>query len=136
MGKYLTRDQILNADDMAYEDVEVPEWGGTVRVKTMSAAEKDAFEGSLTEIRQVGNSIVQRPNLHNVRAKLLARCMVDEVGALLFSENDILDLGRKSAAAMDRVLAVAKRRNAMSEQDLKELSEQLKNAQPAASPTD
>ena len=32
----LTRDEILAADDIKTEDVEVPEWGGDVRVSVMS----------------------------------------------------------------------------------------------------
>ena len=30
---YLTRDDILQAVDLKYEDVQVPEWGGVVRVR-------------------------------------------------------------------------------------------------------
>lgn len=35
-AKYLTADAILAAPDVAEEDVEVPEWGGSVRVKGLS----------------------------------------------------------------------------------------------------
>lgn len=134
MSNYLGKDQILQANDEAFEDVPVPEWGGVVRVKRLSAAEKDAFEASLTTIEQKGGSVVQRPNMVNVRAKLAVRCIVDESGKPIFSDADISELGRKSGAALDRVVAAAKRLNRMTEADLQELVQGLKNDQPAASP--
>jgi len=136
MSKYLSKNQIISAIDDRYEDVEVPEWGGTVRVKAMSGVEKDAFEASVTTIRRNGNKVEQRPNLENVRAKLLAHCIVDESGALIFDDDDIAALGSKSSAALDRVVDVAKRLNRMTNGAIQELSETLKNGQPAAGPTD
>jgi hypothetical protein len=135
MTTYLTKAQILAADDSAFEDVPVPEWGGTVRVRRLSAAEKDAFEASLTTIQQKGGAVVQKPNMVNVRAKLAVRCIVDESGERIFDEGEIADLGRKSGAALDRVIAAAKRLNRMSEADLAEMVQDLKNDPPAASPT-
>ena len=38
--KFLTRDDILAADDMAYQNVSVPEWGGSVRVRTLCGADR------------------------------------------------------------------------------------------------
>lgn len=135
MGKYLGKSEIMAANDAAYEDVPVPEWGGTVRIKRMSAAEKDAFEASLTIIQQTGNKVIQRPNLTNVRAKLAASCIVDESGAKIFDDGDIVDLGRKSGAALDRVVEAAKRLNRMTNTDLAAMTESLKNDPPVASPT-
>lgn len=135
MPKYLTKEQVLNADDAAYEDVRVPEWGGMLRVRRLSGAEKDAFEASIVEVRQQNGQIVERTNMVNLRAKLAVRCIVDENGQLVFSEGDIVDLGRKSASALDRVVAAAKRLNKMTDADLQEMVQGLKNDQPAALPT-
>jgi hypothetical protein len=130
---YLNKSQILNAADMGFEDVEVPEWGGTVRVKVMNGAERDAFEASMITLRGSGKATM---NLINMRAKLAARCLVDDNGALIFGDEDIAVLGRKSASALDRVVAVAKRLNRMDDNDLREMADGLKNAQPAALPID
>lgn len=135
--KYLTKAEILGADDIITEDVHTPEWqGGWVRVKRLTGAEKDDFEASLTTIKQQGDRIIQKPNFVNVRAKLAALCMVDENHVRLFDDSEVLELGRKSAAALDRVVVVAKRLNRMSNADLQELTESLKNDRPAASPSD
>lgn len=135
MPNYLNKAAILAANDDAYEDVPVPEWGGIVRVRRLSAAEKDAFEASIVEIRQERGRVVERPNLVNMRAKLAARCIVNPDGSLVFDEADIPDLGRKSGAALDRVVASAKRLNRMTDADLQEMVQSLKNDPPVALPT-
>lgn len=43
MGEFLTIDQILAADDLPTEVVEVPEWGGKVKVMGLSRAAYDGI---------------------------------------------------------------------------------------------
>ena len=43
MSKYLTAETILNAEDFRYEDVECPEWGGTVRVRSLSGGQRSVI---------------------------------------------------------------------------------------------
>lgn len=132
--KLLNKASILSTQDRIFEDIEVPEWGGFVRVRSLTAAEKDAFEASLTITKQVGRKIIQQPNLVNVRAKLAAQCIVDENGQRLFSDLDVLELGGKSAAALDRIVEAAKRLSRLDDDDLEKLTAELKNDQPVASP--
>ena len=40
----LNKSQILAASDRKTEDLEVKEWGGTVRISTMSASDRDKWE--------------------------------------------------------------------------------------------
>lgn len=115
----LTRDDILSVDDKVFEDIEVPEWGGTVRVRGMSGQQRDDYEASI--IQQNGND--RKVNLSNARAKLVARCLVDEGGALLFTSDDVRALGRKSARALERVFDKARELSGMSEQDVENLAE-------------
>jgi len=115
----LTKDQILAAQDLRYEVVPVPEWGGEVRVRSMSGAERDAYEQSLLKSRSADAAA----NLRNVRARLCAYSLVGEDGALLFSEAEIEALGAKSVAALDRVFAVAARLSAMGEAEVASLGE-------------
>lgn len=106
----LTREQILTADDRPSEIVQVPEWGGEVKVTTMSGTQRDAFERSLNDNGKVDTS--------NARAKFAAAVLVDEPGNALFSADDISALGAKSAAALDRVMAAAQRLNKLSTEEL------------------
>ena len=116
---YLTADEILKADDLATEDVDVPEWGGKVRICTLRARDRDAYEASIIKV-DVHNNV--RQDYNNMRAKLLARTIVDEAGKRLFTDQQIEALGDKSAAAMDRCFSVASRLNAVSNSDLEELA--------------
>lgn len=110
----LNRDQILAADDLTRETVEVPEWGGTVVVSTMTGTQRDAFEASI--VLADG-----RADLRDMRAKLAVACIVDEAGAPVFSHGDISSLGRKSAKALERVAKVAQRLNKIGNEELEAL---------------
>ena len=113
----LTRDAILTANDKPTRDVPVPEWGGTVRVRSISAAERDEFEEQTLAARREGRVLPR-----NVRARMMAACIVGEDGQRLFSEDDIEALGDKSVAATDRVYAAVSELNALSEKDVEELA--------------
>lgn len=117
----LTRDQILRAQDIRRETVDVPEWGGQVLVQAMSAADRDAFETSLQKRTGEGRKAKITTDTTNFRAKLAARCIVNENGDPLFEPADIGKLGRKSAAALERVLEVARRLAGMTDEDAEEL---------------
>lgn len=102
----LTRDAILTAQDLTHEDVPVPEWGGTVRVRTLTGAERDTLGASMVDAD--GN-----PDLAGYRVRLVAASVVDEAGARLFGAADAAALGAKSAIALDRVAAAVERINGM-----------------------
>jgi hypothetical protein len=113
----LSRDEILSADDRPRRLVSVPEWGGEVWVATMTGTARDAWEQSLLT-RRHGKA---EPNMENMRARLVAATVVDEAGQRLFSDSDIDALGRKSAAALERVCKVAQALNGIGEAELEDL---------------
>jgi glutaminase len=113
----LSKDQILNAPDTEYETVDVPEWGGKVRVKTLTGDERDSYEQSL--IDQRGN--VTGPKLAGAQARLCALTIVDDDGKRLFTDGDVKALGAKSAQALNRVFDVAIRLSRMTQKDVEEL---------------
>ena len=115
----LTKDQILAADDLKYEDVEVPEWGGTVRVKMMTGSMRDKYEGTLYEIREKIQTV------DNLRSRFLSFCLVGEDDKLMFAQADILELGKKSSAALDRVFSVASTLNGTGIEGLEEAAQDL-----------
>jgi len=121
----LTREQILQAQDYTVEEVEVPEWGGAVLVRSLTGRERDQFEGE--SVQQRGKNI--RFNWTNVRARLVALSVVDEEGKRLFSDSDVKALGEKSAGALQRVFEVTQRLSGLSDEDLEELTEGFDDAQ-------
>jgi hypothetical protein len=103
----LGKEQILAAKDLQYEDIEVPEWGGTVRVRVMTGSERDSFEQSI--MKTEGKEIVR--DMANMRAKLLVRTICDENNKRIFTDKEINLLGEKSASGLEKVFEVAQRLN-------------------------
>lgn len=112
-GKPLTTDDILGAEaDLAraVERVDVPEWGGYLHVRQMTADEREQYDRSLFD--DDGN-----PVRRGWRAKLVAATVCDEAGRLLFSIDQAELLGRKSQGAILRVYKAAARMNKLRAED-------------------
>lgn len=124
MGKLLSKSDILKASDLVFEDVEVSQWGGVVRVVAMSGTERDRWEAELVEVRNGKRVLKQK----NVRASLVARSIVGEDGKRLFTDEEIGELGRKSAAGLAVVFRVAQRLSGVSEDEMGELEKNSKAA--------
>lgn len=109
----LSKSAILAADDKKMVDHDVPEWGGSVKLRVMTGTERDRFESEFVG----GNK-----NVEMVRAKLVAKCLCDDDGQRLFSEKEIPELGEKSAAVLDRLFAECMRLNRFSKNDVDDLA--------------
>lgn len=118
----LSRDQILGASDIQTEDIEAPEWGGTVRVRGLTAKQRDEYESSLVVTEGKGKSQTQRINMRNARARLAVMAVIDEDGNPLFADSDVFVLGEKSGAVIDRIFEAASRLSGISETDMDELT--------------
>lgn len=114
---FLSRSDLLAACALPQEVVHVPELGGDVIVRGMSGAQRDEWEGSLME----GRGKKRRMNTANIRAKLVAKCCVDEAGNLLFTDADTEQLGNARVDVLNRLFAVAQRLSGVSDEDVDEL---------------
>jgi hypothetical protein len=123
-GTYLSREAILGASDLEFADVLVPEWGGIIRLRTMTAEEWEHYESELADARKSGDYL-------NIRASLVARCAVDGDGNRLFTDADAQALGRKSKTALLRLFETARKLNAFGDDETKAL-EKNSEAQPGA----
>lgn len=114
----LTREQVLTSKDIKNETVKVPEWADgdadSVLVWTLNGQERDEFEATCRT--KVGDTY--ETNLIGVRAKLCALAIRDESGERVFRDPDVVSLGRKSAAALERVFEVASRLSGITKKDI------------------
>ena len=110
----LNKEQILSVDDLLRQEIEVPEWGGSVYVRVMSGSERDAFEA-----RFVGGA--NAAALADIRATLAALAVCDANGKRLFTDAEVKVLGAKSAKALDRIFEVACRLNGIRQEDIEQL---------------
>jgi hypothetical protein len=121
MTTYLSADQILGADDLDYEDVPVPEWGGTVRVRELPGTERDKFEAQFVGGKD--GASIRAEGLEGFRARLASAAIVDGDGKPLFrSAAETKRLGEKSATALQRVVDVAMRLSGLTGQDVEDLT--------------
>lgn len=91
MGKYLTAESILQADDFTFADVECPEWGGTVRIRSLSGAQRVQLKKAIDN--------------HNddIDEMVCVMCIVDEDGNRILNRNQIGELSKKNTKAITRI---------------------------------
>lgn len=113
----LSAKHILDADDLPTMDVEVPEWGGWVRLRGLTGKQRDELEKST--IKQRGGDV--QANFVNFRARIVAASAIDESGQLLFGQDEVAALGRKSSRVLDKLAEACSRLSGMSADDVEEL---------------
>ncbi|MFE9300833.1 hypothetical protein [Streptomyces sp. NPDC006856] len=130
----LSKDQIAAADDRRWEDVPVPEWDGSVRLLGLSGTERNAYQASLVVLGPNGS--VQKMNLADQTAKLLAKSLVDENFDRLFTDKDVKALGAKNGAVLQRLFEVAQRLSGLRKEDVEAAAGNSEAAQSGASTSD
>lgn len=89
MGEYLVNpEEILALDDFTFADVQVPEWGGKVRVRSLSGAQ-----------RGVVQNLVKKNATEGIEELLVVMAVVDpESGKRVFTKAHLEALKAKSSA--------------------------------------
>ena len=98
----LTRDAILSADDTPLRPVEVPEWGGTVFVRSMT----------LAALQVMTDQIKARGGDENA-AFIAVQVTLDENGKRLFQDADEDQLKTRSVKALNRIVAAFNEANGL-----------------------
>jgi hypothetical protein len=101
-------EDILAINDLVPEPIELPEWKMSLWVRGMSGSDRDMYERRQYEQSKTGDLGV------DMRAMLVSLALVDESGERVFTDQQVAQLGKKSAVALDRVVKVAARLNGMS----------------------
>lgn len=94
--KFLTAADIFAADDAATIEVDVPEWGGSVRLRKMTAADSIAYGAS-----PAGEALL----------KLIELCAIDSEGNRLFTGDDVERLKTRAWDVCVRLHAAAAKLN-------------------------
>jgi len=100
----LTREQIIEVQDIKYSSVEVPEWGGEVRLRSLSGADRATLIATYSDEEHLGKFDIF----------LIALAAVDGEGNRIFSVKDVDALSRKSSSALIRVAEAAKQLSGLS----------------------
>lgn len=116
----LTREAILGADDVKIVPVDVEEWGGRVYVRVMDGASLGKWRAENVIFKGEGKSRKGEPNVKDAPVRLAALTICDGKGVLLFSEEDLIALGKKSGRALERIVEAATKLNGLGEDDVEE----------------
>lgn len=107
------RNTILHLDDRPREPVDVSEFWpsiGTVYISVMQGLDRDRYEWLLSEAYEKKD---------DVTALLLVRCITDESGNRIFTDEDAPALSVKNWKALDKLWNIARRVNRLSPDELK-----------------
>jgi len=131
MGNLLNRSKLLEKDNLTIEKVEF-ENGDYVYVRQMTGHERDTFEQSLLrKLRdKEGKVIGYEQATEDFRAKLAVCTICDEKGTLILSPADYLILSNNiSAKKLEKIINVAQRLNAITEEDRESIIKNLEVGQ-------
>lgn len=131
MTKELTAQDILESDDRVLEKIEVPQWGGTVWIRSLTASQRDALLQSTVD-KATGN--ISR--FTNIRARTVALAVCDSKGQRLFSDGQVEALGRKNSSAIEKVFQAIQKLNGLTPEEVEEMSGNSDGAGSADSPSD
>lgn len=113
---------VLNATDTRQITYNVPEWGGDIIIKTLTAGARDDYEKGLL-IKDENGQLVRSPVLSP--AKFVAACVYQEDGQKMFrTDEHIKVLESKNYNVVRRIFEKCLEVNAMSDDSV---GEEVKN---------
>jgi hypothetical protein len=121
--KILNRDDVLGSEDIEMIDVEVPEWGGYIRLKTLSAAQAISFIELSQEQRAV------------ILPKMVVESAVNLDGSPVFKSGDEHLLKGKSLRAFIRLQSTILEMNGLGEKAVVQAKNGSDEAERSASST-
>jgi hypothetical protein len=101
----LNRDSILQAQDLKTVDEPIPEWGGDIRLRILTAAERFAINTAATVDGKFDPAVFQ--------TVLIEAAAVNEDGTPMFQPGDAAALRGKSAPAISRAFEAAAKLNGL-----------------------
>lgn len=118
----LNFDDIVASQDKEYQDVDVPEWGGKVRIATMSGEDRDRWELSMMQADDSSERGFKLNFDAYSRVRLVAMCLVDDnFNRIFVTKEQIEKLSQKSGKVMDLLYDVAQRVNGITDSDIDDL---------------
>lgn len=108
----LTKEQLKSRPSVTTEDVDLPSFGGKVRVRAMFGDEHDVFQAFIKD--RTGDGIVT--------AAMVAASVIDESGARIFDMNGDIEAIRQAwpQTELQKVFDVAARLNSFGKKGLED----------------
>lgn len=134
----LTKSQILGSKDIIVEEVATPEWAPEgltpeeaaqccVGIRNLTGSGRAVFIQRTIAMKKANPDAVVDAQIEML---LVAMTAVDADNKTMFTEEDVKELGERSATTLARCAAVAQKLSGLTEDAIKEAA---KNSQPAQS---
>lgn len=120
------REKILQCDDLPRHQVEVPEWGEVVWVKTLTAEE-------FFQLRAWWEEDPPEDNMAMTAKTVVMGAMDGPLGGPVFTREDVPALKGKAGVALSRLFAEIAKLNGLREQDVEAIRKNLPAAPSASS---
>lgn len=108
---------IVDAEDIKFEDVEVPEWGDVkVRVRALTAEQIDAYQAKQIAMRRKDSADNTELSMRNYRAELVAQVLYDpDTDTRIFPDvkEGIRVLSKKSSGVVNGLYVLAQEMSGM-----------------------
>lgn len=112
MSTILSNYDIFQIGDREAVEVEVPEWGQTIRLATLSAQQAAEFNAKQITFNADGTRKVNNEAIYGRPYLLVAACAVDADGKRLFTDKEA---GAKSVRVINRLYEIAAALNGFNE---------------------
>ncbi len=127
------RERVLAKDDSNTDVVQVPEWGESIRIRSLTALEQERWWDILTMHDEKG---IDPPG--GRKASLVYMGCIDDEGGDLFKPEDIPILGQKHPVAMNRLFSAIQKLSGMTTEvqaDIEKKPDDQTNSSSTGSPT-
>ena len=101
----LTREQIESKPGFTIKEIPIPEWDGTVCIRSWTANEMDEYATWV----DTGGSVTKK----RAHAKIAAISLCDPDGKRMYADGEIDTLGDRNGAALDRIVKEAMSHNGL-----------------------
>ena len=113
--KKLSKDDIFKADDLPTKDMDIPEWGGTLTIRTLTGAERDEWESAFVNQDKI--------DIRGLKSRLVQFTTMNGDGQQMFTKADLQKINSKSASVIDRIFQVSQRLSGLTKEDAEEMVE-------------
>ena len=111
--KKLSKDDIFKADDLPTKDMDIPEWGGMLTIRTLTGAERDEWESAFVNQDKI--------DIRGLKSRLVQLTTMNGDGQQMFTKADLQKINSKSASVIDRIWHVSRRLSGLTKEDADEL---------------
>ena len=129
----LTAEEILNAQDAQVIPLDVPEWGGSIFIRTMSGKERDRIEIMFDNMQDKKNGGIK---IKAWRAEFASLVIADESGKRIFTDGQAVALGDKNGGVLDRIADAGMAHNKLDAASIEETEKNSESDQSEESGSD